>query len=63
MPTVFAPETLEGFRLLDPREAHVKVRELLYRSGARSSEDFREAYEELVAYGILTWEQVEEFEG
>jgi len=63
MPSVFDPETLDRIRVLPPRQAYETVRGLVYRSGARTSEDFREAFEELVEQGILTWEQVEEFEG
>ena len=63
MASVFDPETLELIRTLTPRQAYDKVRQHVYRSGARTSEDFREAFEELVEHGILTWEQVEEFEG
>lgn len=62
MPKVFDPETLEGFRGLSPREAFDRTRQLVYRSGARTSEDFRQAFEQLVEHGILTWEQIEEFE-
>ena len=63
MASVFDPETLEAFRTLSPRQAYDRVKNIVYRSGARTSEDFREAYEELVEHGILTWEQLEEFEG
>ncbi len=63
MPSVFDAETLDRFRALAPREAYEQVLDLVYRSGARTSEDFREAFEDLVEHGILTWEQVEEFGG
>ena len=63
MASVFDPETLETFRTLSPRQAYDRVKNIVYQSGARTSEDFREAYEELVEHGILTWEQLEEFEG
>lgn len=62
MASVFDPETLEVFRKLPPRQAYEKVRDHVYRSGAVSSDDFRDAFEELVDHGILTWEQVEEFQ-
>ncbi len=62
MASVFDPETLEVFRKLSPRQAFEKVRDHVYRSGAATSDDFRDAFEELIDEGILTWEQVEEFE-
>ena len=63
MASVFDPETLDRIRMLPPRQAYEAVRGLVYQSGSRTSEDFRDAFEELVEHGILTWEQVEEFEG
>ncbi len=63
MASVFDPETLEMFRTLPPRQVYDNARHLVYRSGATTSEDFRDAFEELVDHGILTWEQLEEFEG
>jgi len=63
MTSVFDPETLEIIRSLSPQQAYEKVRGLVYQSGARTSEDFREAFEELVEHGILTWEQIEELQG
>jgi hypothetical protein len=63
MAPIFDPETLVRFRDLAPRTAFEETRILVYRSGGVTSEDFREAFEELVEHGILTWEQVEEFEG
>ena len=63
MASVFDPETLDRIRMLPPRQAYEAVRDLVYQSGSRTSEDFRDAFEELVEHGILTWEQVEEFEG
>ena len=56
------PETLERFRTLAPRAVYDEVREALYRIGAVSSEDFREVFEDLVAEGILSWEEIEGFE-
>ena len=63
MATVFDPDTLDELRALPPRAVYDRVREHLYRTGATGSDDFREAFEDLVEEGLLTWEQVEEFEG
>ena len=59
---VFDPDTLERIRYLTPRDAFFETKRLVWSSGATTSEDFREAFEALVEHGILTWEQVEEFE-
>lgn len=61
MSVVFDPETLDRLRILPPRQAYEDVRDAVYRSGAVSSDDFLDAFEELVERGILTWEQIEEF--
>jgi hypothetical protein len=55
-------ETLDRYRTLEPRAVFQEVRDALYRRGAATSADFLEVYEELVAEGILTWEQIEGFE-
>lgn len=62
-PQVFDRETLERIRSLTPRQAFDETKRLLWSTGATSSEDFREAFESLVEHDILTWEQIEEFEG
>lgn len=56
-------ETLESLRRLDPRKAYESVRQAVLRNpwGA-SSEDLQAAFEQVVAAGILTWEDVENFE-
>ena len=59
----FDPETLERFRSLSPQEIYVEVTEAVHRSpGAASSEDFLDALEALVDEGILSWDQIENFE-
>ena len=60
--TSFDPETLERWRSLGPRGTYREVREALHRMGAASSEDFLEAFEELVERGLLTWDGIEAFE-
>ncbi len=62
MASAFDSETLDLLRGLPPRQAFDTVKDMVYRSGASTSEDFREAYEDLVEHGILTWEQLDEFE-
>ena len=62
MPSVFDRETIEAFRGLSPREAYERVKDLVYRNGGRSSDDFLDAYEELVEHGILTREELDDLE-
>ncbi len=59
----FDPETLDRWRKLGPRGTYDELRAALFRLGAASSEDFQDAYEELVEEGLLTWDAIEEFEG
>ena len=61
MAAVLDPETLERLRALSPQQAFEEVRDAVYRSGAVGSDEFLDAYEELVLHGILSWEQIEEF--
>lgn len=55
--------SLEHLRSLGPREAYEAVRRAVHQNpwGA-SSEDLRSALEQVVAAGILTWDDVERFE-
>ena len=62
MAAVFDPETLDRLRTMTPRQAYLTAKQAIYRTGAVSSEDFLDLYEQMVDEGILTWEQVEEFE-
>lgn len=56
-------KTLEDLRDLPPREAWETVRRAVYRSpGGASSEDFQAALEQMVAEGILSWDQIDLFE-
>ncbi len=59
---IFDPDTLERFRGASPRDVFWEAKAAIYRTGAASSEDFLDAFEEIVDAGILSWEQVEEFE-
>ncbi len=62
MAAVLDPETLDRLRTMTPRQAYESARRAVYRSGAVSSEDFLDVYEQMVDEGILSWEQVGEFE-
>ena len=55
--------TLEDLRDLAPREAWETVRRAVYQSpGGAASEDFQAALEQLVAEGILSWDEIDAFE-
>ena len=62
MAAVFDPETLERLRTMTARQAFSAAKEAVYRSGPVSSDDFVDVYEQLVDEGILSWEEVEEFD-
>ena len=59
----FDPETLDRWRKLGPEVTYSEARRALYRLGASSSEDFLDAYEELVERGLLSWEEIEQLGG
>ncbi len=63
MAAVLDSETLDRLRTMSPRQAYDTARQAVYRSGAVSSEDFLDVYEQMVDEGILSWDQVGEFEG
>ena len=57
-------KTLENLKGLTPREAYESVRRaVLQNPWGASSEDLRTAFEQVIEAGILTWEEVETFEG
>jgi len=63
MNTDYDVRTLEELRALGPRKAYEAVRWSLLNNPQRStSEDLHAALELMVHEGILTWDQVEEFE-
>jgi|WetSurMetagenome_2_1015567.scaffolds.fasta_scaffold173785_2 hypothetical protein len=62
MAAVLDPETLDRLRTLTPRQAYDTARQSVYSSGPVSSEDFLDVFEQMVDEGILSWEQVGEFE-
>lgn len=59
----FDAETIEKLRALGSRKAYREVRRAIHQTpGGTSSEDFLQAFDTLVDQGILTWEQIEEYE-
>lgn len=62
MADLFDSKTLERLRSLSPREAFDEAKSAVYRLGGVTSDDFLDVFEELVDKGILSWEQIEEFE-
>lgn len=56
-------DTLEYLKTLHPRKAYETVKHSVLRNpwGA-SSEDLKAAVDQMVAAGILTWDEVESFE-
>jgi hypothetical protein len=63
MPEIFDPEQIEILRGLPAREAFERVKDALYRNGGATSDEFLDAFDEMVALGILTPEQLEEYLG
>jgi len=61
MSAILDRNTLEQFRRLTPHKAYLAAKDAVYRSGAVSSEDFLDIYEQLVDEGILSWDQIEEY--
>lgn len=62
MGAILDPDAVERFRRLAPRDAYEEAKNAVYRSGAVSSDDFLDVYEQLVEHGVLTWDQIEEFD-
>ena len=57
-------QSLEQLRGLGPRRAYESVRRaVLQNPWGASSEDLHAALQQAVAAGILTWDEVEQFEG
>ncbi len=59
----FDPETLERWRGMEPKAIYLEVVESLHRTGAATSAEFLDAFEDLVDEGLLTWEGIEALEG
>ena len=63
MPEVIHPDEIEVLRRLPPRDAFERVKNALYKGGSVTSDEFLEAYDQMVELGILTAEQLEEYLG
>lgn len=61
MSEIFDPKELAILRGLPPRAAFERVKDAFYRDGRAGSDEFLDAFDELVALGILTPEQLEEY--
>ncbi len=59
---VLDSEDIDRLRSMAPREAYEDLKTSVYRAGAISSEDFQAVFDQLVEAGVLTWDQIEEFE-
>ena len=60
MAGIFDPEQIAELKRLPVREAFERVKNALYGSGDAGSDDFMDAFEELVEAGVFTPEQLEE---
>ena len=60
MSAILDRATLERLRALPPREAIRTATDAVYRTGAVSSDDFLDVYEQMVDAGIPSWEEIEE---
>ena len=58
----FDDETLDRFRVLAPPEAFRAAKHAVWAAGPVGSEDFLDIYEQLIEEGILTRDQIEEFD-
>jgi len=58
-----APESLERLQEMTPEQRFETVRTLCYQApGGGGSDQYVELMEEMVALGILTWDEIEAFE-
>jgi hypothetical protein len=59
----FDPETIEKLRAMGPRKAYDHICQTVHQiPGGASSEEFQQAFETMVDHGVLSWEQIEEYE-
>ena len=59
----FDEKTIGRLRTMHPQDAFRAAKKAVYGDSEVGSEDFLDAYEQLVEHGILTWDQVEEYDG
>ena len=63
MPVKFDVKTLERFRTMTPHEIYREVTAAVHGiEGSKGSEDFVDALDSLVDEGILSWDQIQNFE-
>ena len=63
MPVKFDPETLDRFRRMTPQEIYREVNLAVHQvPGGAGSEDFLDTLDSLVDEGILSWDQIQNFE-
>ena len=55
-------ETIERLRTMGPEKAVGAARDAVFSTKEAGSEDFLDIYEQLVEEGILSWDQVEQFD-
>jgi len=55
-------QTIERLRSMGPEQAVGAARDAVFATGEAGSEDFLDLYEQLVEEGILSWDQVEQFD-
>lgn len=55
-------ETIERLRSLGPEKAVVTAQDAVFATKEAGSEDFLDLYEQLVEEGILSWDQVEQYD-
>ena len=55
-------ETIERLRSLGPEKAVFVARDAVFATEEAGSEDFLDLYEQLVEEGILSWDQVEQYD-
>jgi hypothetical protein len=63
MPVKFDVKTLERFRTMTPQQIYREVTDAVHQAaGPKGSEDFVDALDSLVDEGILSWDQIQNFE-
>ncbi len=59
--SIFDPQTVDHFRTLTSRQTYLEVKRTILTMGG-SSEDFLNAFTELVDAGLLSWDEIDRFE-
>ena len=63
MPVKFDSKTLERFRTMSPQEICREVTETVHlMEGPKGSEDFVDALDSLVDEGLLSWDEIQNFD-